>query len=356
MTADAWVRRRRGPRHVEVPDDVNAAATRVIDAAVEVHRTLGPGFMESVYEEALAVELRLRGIPFERQSFVPIQYKGYPVGQSRLDLLVEGKLIVELKAVEHLSDLHLAQGLAYLKATGLPLALLVNFNVPVLLRGVKRVVRTASEPEEGIDGVEGTAQPQPEGTTAGAPGPEELTAGAQGSRGQALGTQADEGPTARAQGTRGAEGASGMQANATPDGATAGAQGTRGDEGASGMQADVTPEGPTAGAQGTRGDEGASGSGTQDVGRTARAQGTRGAEGVSGMQADVTPEGSTAGAQGTRGAEWGSTAGAQGSRGGWGISRTQGRGELAEAARTEARSTAGSQAATLATEREKSRG
>jgi len=91
------------------------AAKLVIGAAIEVHRALGPGYLESVYEQALAVELALRGVGFERQVTFALCYKGHPIGEGRLDLLVEGSLIVELKAVEELSAIHMAQALSYLK-------------------------------------------------------------------------------------------------------------------------------------------------------------------------------------------------------------------------------------------------
>jgi GxxExxY protein len=101
---------------------------------------LGPGFLESVFEEALCVELRLRDVPFARQVGVAVGYKGQTVGENRLDFLVGGCLIVELKAVESLLPIHSAQVLSYLKATRMQLALLINFNVPILKAGIKRVV------------------------------------------------------------------------------------------------------------------------------------------------------------------------------------------------------------------------
>ncbi len=101
---------------------------------------LGPGYLESVYEEALAIELGLRGIGFRRQVPVTVSYKGREVGTARLDFLVEEILVVELKAVDDLAPIHLAQVLSYLKATSLPLALLINFNVPVLRDGIKRII------------------------------------------------------------------------------------------------------------------------------------------------------------------------------------------------------------------------
>jgi GxxExxY protein len=116
----------------------------VIDAALEVHRILGPGFLESIYEEALAVELTRRAVAFERQVPVTIKYKGYSVGEGRVDLLVGGELIVELKSVEALAAVHVAQVLSYLKAFGRPLGLLITFNVKLLRTGVRRVVLTRS--------------------------------------------------------------------------------------------------------------------------------------------------------------------------------------------------------------------
>jgi GxxExxY protein len=125
---------------------VDAVATAVLEAAVAVHRALGPGFMEGVYEEALDVELRFGGISFARQVPLSIAYRDHLVGEARLDLLVEDVLIVELKAVEHLAPVHVAQAMSYLRATGCPLALLINFNVPVLLRGVRRVISSLRPP------------------------------------------------------------------------------------------------------------------------------------------------------------------------------------------------------------------
>ena len=112
----------------------------VIGAAIEVHRVLGPGFLESVYEEALCVELQLRGIPFKRQPVVAVNYKGRLVGEGRLDLLVSNTLIVELKAVENLTPIHEAQVLSYLKMTSHTLALLINFKVRVLKDGIRRII------------------------------------------------------------------------------------------------------------------------------------------------------------------------------------------------------------------------
>jgi GxxExxY protein len=124
----------------EPSKEIDQLATLVVDAALDVHRVLGPGFLESVYEEALSVELTLRGIPFERQKGVGVSYKNHQVGQGKIDILVAGRLVVELKAVEALAPIHTAQVLSYLKSAGLSLGLLINFNVSLLKNGIKRVI------------------------------------------------------------------------------------------------------------------------------------------------------------------------------------------------------------------------
>jgi len=128
--------------NTEPDEELDRLAHEVIGAALEVHRILGPGFLESVYEEALLVELGLRMIPVQRQVPLPLVYKGVEIGQGRLDLLVQGRLIVEIKTVEALAPIHKAQAISYLKATGLQLALLINFNAAVLKDGIKRIVRS----------------------------------------------------------------------------------------------------------------------------------------------------------------------------------------------------------------------
>lgn len=125
---------------MELDGELNELSRRVIGAAIEVHRVLGPGYLESVYEEALAVELTLQGVACDRQMPMSIEYKGRAVGEGRLDLLVNGALVVELKTVEQLLPIHHAQLLSYLKATRKQLGLLINFNTRVLRDGVKRVV------------------------------------------------------------------------------------------------------------------------------------------------------------------------------------------------------------------------
>jgi GxxExxY protein len=115
-------------------------AHQVIGAAIEVHRILGPGFLESVYEEALAVEFDLRGIPYERQKPIVLQFKGRVVGDSRLDYLVGGELVVEIKAVESMHPIYPAKVIHYLKTCELELGLIINFHVVLLRDGIKRVV------------------------------------------------------------------------------------------------------------------------------------------------------------------------------------------------------------------------
>ncbi|TWH51616.1 GxxExxY protein [Sporomusa sp. KB1] len=122
--------------------NMNRLTGLVIGAAVEVHRMLGPGYLESVYEEALSAEFTMQNIPFERQKTISINYKGFPVGESRLDFLVDSQLIVELKAVENLAPIHKAQVLSYMKATGYKIALLINFNVVLLKNGINRIILT----------------------------------------------------------------------------------------------------------------------------------------------------------------------------------------------------------------------
>jgi GxxExxY protein len=111
----------------------------IIGAAIRVHTELGPGFLESIYEEALAVELRLLGLSFERQKPVPIFYRGHPIGEHRLDLLVQLSVVVELKAIAQLENIHFAIVRSYLKALGLSDGLLLNFAATRLV--VKRVGR-----------------------------------------------------------------------------------------------------------------------------------------------------------------------------------------------------------------------
>ncbi|MDB4995833.1 MAG: GxxExxY protein [Myxococcaceae bacterium] len=119
----------------------------VIGACIEVHRHLGPGLLESAYEECVARELALRGLRFERQRAVPLEYKGVALDCGyRVDLIVEGMLVVELKSVERLLPIHEAQLLTYLRLTTLRVGLLVNFREAVLRHGLRRLTRNQTFP------------------------------------------------------------------------------------------------------------------------------------------------------------------------------------------------------------------
>lgn len=116
-----------------------ALTHEIIGAAIEVHRLLGPGLLESVYQNCLARELSLREIPFEQEKPIPVEYKGTLLDCGyRLDFLIDNKVVVELKAVDNIDSIHEAQLLTYLRLTGRKVGLLINFNVPILIKGVKR--------------------------------------------------------------------------------------------------------------------------------------------------------------------------------------------------------------------------
>jgi GxxExxY protein len=125
-----------------VSPHLNVISRNVIGAAIEVHRNLGPGYLEDTYQAALAIELRRRGISFAQQVEHVVRYLGEPITTNRLDLVVEEELVVELKAVEKIHPVHRAPLLSYIRAGGFELGLLINFNVPRLVDGVSRVVLT----------------------------------------------------------------------------------------------------------------------------------------------------------------------------------------------------------------------
>jgi GxxExxY protein len=131
-----------GKKLPEPDKETDELIHEVIGAAIEVHRELGPGYLESVYHEALAVEFKLRNIPFVKKPGVRVEYKGVAVGDGELDFLVGGVLVVELKTVEELAPVHTAQVISYLKSSGRIVGLLINFHVPVLKEGIKRVIRS----------------------------------------------------------------------------------------------------------------------------------------------------------------------------------------------------------------------
>lgn len=126
--------------------EINRITETIISAAIEVHRALGPGLLEAAYEECLCHELNLRQLPFERQLPLPVKYKGIGLDCGyRLDLLVAGQVVVEIKAVESWRPIHEAQLLTYLRLGGWQVGLLINFNVPVLKQGIRRRVLNLKE-------------------------------------------------------------------------------------------------------------------------------------------------------------------------------------------------------------------
>lgn len=127
---------------IPVPDAWNQVTDRIISAAIEVHTLLGPGLLESLYEDALTHELRLRGITCERQRPIRLRYKDTQLGELRLDLVVEDLVIVEIKAVERIHDVHGAQLLSYLRSADLPIGLLINFHQAKLVDGITRRLNT----------------------------------------------------------------------------------------------------------------------------------------------------------------------------------------------------------------------
>ena len=123
-----------------LPDDLENLIHETIGCCIDVHSKLGPGLLEGVYPRALAMELDARGISHEVEKCVPVRYRDQVIYNQRIDVLVDQKLILEIKSVERLSPVHVAQVLSYLRATTLRAALLINFNVPVLKQGIRRVV------------------------------------------------------------------------------------------------------------------------------------------------------------------------------------------------------------------------
>lgn len=122
--------------------DENELSNKIVGAAIEVHRTLGPGLLESTYEECLCHELALNQIPFERQVIMPVVYKGNRLECGyRADIVVDNKVILELKSVADVQPIHKAQLLTYLKLSGLKLGLLLNFNVVLMKDGINRFVK-----------------------------------------------------------------------------------------------------------------------------------------------------------------------------------------------------------------------
>ena len=137
-------------RDAEAPRE-NEITKLVIGFAIEVHRALGPGLLESAYEECLCYELAREGIRFQRQVALPVRYKGVTLDCGyRMDLLLDNLVIIEIKAVESLCAIHEAQLLTYLKLAEKPVGLLINFNVPVLKQGLKRIVNHYVDPSASL--------------------------------------------------------------------------------------------------------------------------------------------------------------------------------------------------------------
>jgi GxxExxY protein len=142
---------RAKPERAEAPERTeNFLTDQIIGSAIEVHRHLGPGLLESAYEECFCYELARRGLSFQRQLAIPLEYKGLKLDCGyKLDVLVEDSVIVELKAIEDLLPIHSSQLLTYLKTQNKRVGLLINFNVPVLKNGLKRIVNRYAGPLPG---------------------------------------------------------------------------------------------------------------------------------------------------------------------------------------------------------------
>ena len=127
--------------------DLNGVTERIIGAAIEIHKAIGPGLLESAYEACLAHEMGLRGLRFNRQVALPVSYKGVQLDCGyRVDFLVENAVVLELKTVDCLAPIHKAQLLTYLKLGGWHVGLLVNFNAPLLKQGIERIVLNYQDP------------------------------------------------------------------------------------------------------------------------------------------------------------------------------------------------------------------
>lgn len=130
----------------DLPPEVEAVGHAVIGSAIEVHKVLGPGLLEGIYEDALMYELEQLGMNVRRQAGAPVIYKGCRLREQTLDLIVEDSIVVELKAIERLADIHRVQLLSYLRITNLPLGFLFNFNVLLLMEGFQRVYNERADP------------------------------------------------------------------------------------------------------------------------------------------------------------------------------------------------------------------
>ena len=123
-----------------LPEATDALITRIIGCALNVHRELGPGFLERIYAAALAIELTSQGIPFERERAITVNYRGFAISGQRVDFIVGNTVILEIKAAARLDPVFQATLISYLRTTGLRVGLLMNFNMPLLKEGIKRIV------------------------------------------------------------------------------------------------------------------------------------------------------------------------------------------------------------------------
>jgi len=126
--------------HSQLPDDLEHLVRNVIGCCLAVHRELGPGLLEGIYPRAVALELGIRGIKFVAEKSVPVFYRGTLLCHQRIDLFVDERLVLEIKAVERLHPIHVAQVISYLRVTRARIGLLINFNVPILKQGIRRVI------------------------------------------------------------------------------------------------------------------------------------------------------------------------------------------------------------------------
>jgi GxxExxY protein len=124
----------------DLPPDLEDLIRQTIGCCIVVHRELGPGLLEKVYPRAIALELRSRNIPHSTEKAIPIRYRGTLICHQRIDLLIDNRLVLEVKAVERLAPIHVAQVINYLRVTGTRAGLLINFNVPILKQGIRRIV------------------------------------------------------------------------------------------------------------------------------------------------------------------------------------------------------------------------
>jgi GxxExxY protein len=123
-----------------LPDELEELVHRVIGCCLEVHRALGPGLLESIYSRAVCIELGQAAISYEREKVIPVMYRNQLLCSQRLDIVVANQIVVEIKSVERIIPVHIAQTLTYLRVSKLPIALLMNFNVAVLPDGLRRIV------------------------------------------------------------------------------------------------------------------------------------------------------------------------------------------------------------------------